>query len=72
MTMPAETQDSDQPIASFRAGVASASGEGLTPRGWSAEDWRDLFRFTDIRRIGAADVLIRRGDSDCTLFRAQW
>ena len=68
MTMPAETQDIDQAIASFRAGVASASGEGLTPRGWSAEDWRELFRFTDIRRIGAADVLIRRGDPDCTLY----
>jgi CRP/FNR family transcriptional regulator, cyclic AMP receptor protein len=68
MTMPAETQDIDQAIASFRAGVASASGEGLTPRGWSAEDWRDLFHFTDIRRIGAADVLIRRGDPDCTLY----
>ena len=68
MTMPAETQDIDQAIASFRAGVASASGEALTPRGWSAEDWRDLFRFTDVRRIGAADVLIRRGDPDCTLY----
>ena len=68
MTMPAETQDNDQAIARFRAGVASASGEGLTPRGWSAEDWHDLFRFTDIRRIGAADVLIRRGAPDCTLY----
>ena len=68
MTMPAETQGIDQAIASFRAGVAAASGEGLTPRGWSAEDWRDLFQFTDIRRIGAADVLIRRGDPDCTLY----
>ena len=57
-----------EPIASFRAGVASASGEGLTPRGWSAEDWRDLFRFTDLRRIGAAEALIRRGDPDCTLY----
>lgn len=68
MTMPAETQDIDRAIASFRAGVAAASGEALTPRGWSAEDWRELFRFTDLRRIGAADVLIRRGDPDCTLY----
>jgi CRP/FNR family transcriptional regulator, cyclic AMP receptor protein len=68
MTMSAETKDLDQVIASFRAGAAAASGEGLAPRGWSAEDWRELFRFTDLRRIGTADALIRRGDPDCTLF----
>jgi len=68
MTMPAETKDIDQTIASFRAGVAAASGEGLAPRGWSAEDWRELFRFTELRRVGAADALIRRGDPDRTLY----
>src|SRR4029077_20370984 len=68
MTMPAETKNIDQAIASFRAGVAAAKGEGLAPRGWSSEDWHDLFCFTNLRRIGAADVLIRRGDPDCTLY----
>jgi CRP/FNR family cyclic AMP-dependent transcriptional regulator len=68
MTVPAETADIDRAIASFRAGVAAAAGEGLTPRGWSAEDWRELFRFTGLRRISAADALIRRGDPDRTLY----
>src|SRR5262245_64722660 len=67
MTKPADTKDFDEAIASFRAGVA-ASGEGLAPRGWTSEDWRELFRFTDLRRIAAADMLIRRGDLDCTLY----
>ena len=61
MTMPAEPTNIDQVIASFRAGVAAAAGEGLAPRGWSAEDWRELFRFTGVRRVGAAAALIRRG-----------
>ena len=68
MTVPAETADIDRAIASFRAGVAAAAGEGLTPRDWSAEDWRELFRFTGLRRISAADALIRRGDPDRTLY----
>ena len=67
MTMSAETTDIDQAIASFRAGAAASSSEGLAPRGWSEDDWRELFRFTGLRRIGAADALIRRGKSDRTL-----
>jgi hypothetical protein len=68
MAMQAETEDFDQAIASFRAGVAAATGEELAPRGWNVESWRELFRFTDLRRITAADALIRRGDPDCTLY----
>jgi CRP/FNR family cyclic AMP-dependent transcriptional regulator len=68
MTMPAEPTDIDQAIASFRAAVAAASGEGLAPRDWSADDWRELFRFTGVRRVGAAAALIRRGDPDRTLY----
>jgi CRP-like cAMP-binding protein len=68
MSVPTETTDTDQAIASFRAGVATAAGEGLAPRGCSAEDWRELFRFTSFRRVGAADTLIRRGDPDRTLY----
>src|SRR5262245_27418637 len=68
MTMPAETKDFNQAIASFRAGAAATPGEGMMPRDWSSKDWHDLFHFTDFRRIGAADVLIRRGDPDCTLY----
>ena len=66
MTMPAETTDIDQAIASFRAGANSS--EGLAPKGWSEDDWRDLFRFTGLRRIGAAEALIRRGELDRTLY----
>jgi signal-transduction protein with cAMP-binding, CBS, and nucleotidyltransferase domain len=61
-------EDIDEAIASFRTGAAAASGEGLAPRGWSAEHWRELFRFTELRRISATDALIRRGDSDRTLY----
>src|SRR5919201_1437643 len=68
MTMPTEPTNIDHAIASFRAGAAAATGEALAPRGWSAEDWRDLFRFTGLRRVGAADALIRRGDPDRTLY----
>jgi len=68
MAMPEQPTDIDQAIASFRAGVATAVGEGLTPREWSVEDWRVLFRFTHLRRIAAADALIRRGDPDRTLY----
>jgi CRP/FNR family cyclic AMP-dependent transcriptional regulator len=68
MTMPVETKDIDQAIASFRAGLTAACDEGLAPRGWSAEDWRELFRFTGVRHVGAADALIRRGDPDRTLY----
>jgi CRP/FNR family transcriptional regulator, cyclic AMP receptor protein len=66
--MPPETKDFDQAIASFRASAVATPEEGMVPRGWSLEDWHELFRFTDFRRIGAADVLIRRGDPDCTLY----
>jgi CRP-like cAMP-binding protein len=68
MTAPAETKDIDEAVADFVAGVAAAAGEGLAPRGWNAEDWRELFRFTDRRRIGAGDALIRHGDPDRTLY----
>lgn len=67
MTVSAETEI-DQAIESFRAGVAAAAGDGLAPRGWSAEDWRELFRFTSFRRVSVADTLIRRGDPDRTLY----
>jgi CRP-like cAMP-binding protein len=66
--MTAEARDLDQAIAGFRDGAAAAAGEGLAPRGWSAEDWRALFRFTELRSIGATDALIRRGDPDRTLY----
>ena len=68
MSVQVETTDIDQAIASFRAGVAAAAGEGLTPRDWSIEDWRELFRFTNLRRIGPAEALIRHGDPDRTLY----
>ena len=69
MIVSAETEI-DQAIESFGAGVAGAAGEGLAPRGWSAEDWRELFRFTSFRRVSAASTLIRRGDPIDALFHS--
>src|SRR5262245_32329904 len=34
----------------------------------AAEDWRALFRATGLRRVRAADTLIRRGEQDRTLY----
>jgi CRP-like cAMP-binding protein len=59
--------DLDAAIAGFRAG-SPASGEELVPANWSDEDWKELFRFTDTRRIRAGDMLIRRGDPDRSLY----
>jgi CRP/FNR family transcriptional regulator, cyclic AMP receptor protein len=59
--------DLDAAIAGFRAG-SPAFGDGLVPGKWNDEDWRELFRFTSIRRIKAGDMLIRRGDPDRTLY----
>src|SRR5215475_7522284 len=68
MTTPPETMDIEEAIATFRAGVAIASNEGLTPREWTTDDWRELFRFTGVRRIKAAEAIIRRGEPDRTLY----
>jgi CRP-like cAMP-binding protein len=72
MSVPADTMpstDLDSAIASFRAGVsAAASGDGLLPRSWQDDDWKQLFRFTSIRRVAAGDALIRRGEPDRTLY----
>ena len=59
--------DLDTAIAGFRAGF-SASDDQLSPGSWSDEDWRNLFRFTSVRRVKAGDTLIRRGDPDRTLY----
>src|SRR5262245_899683 len=59
--------DLDTAIAGFRTG-SPASGDQLSPGGWNDEDWRQLFRFTSVRRIKAGDVLIRRGEPDRTLY----
>jgi CRP/FNR family transcriptional regulator, cyclic AMP receptor protein len=70
MTMQADTissTDLDSVIAGFRAG-SSASREGLLPKDWGDEDWRDLFRFTSIRRVAAGDALIRRGEPERMLY----
>ena len=70
MSTPASTTfptDLDAAIRAFRAG-SFASGDGLMPRGWSDDDWRELFRFTSTRRVTAGDVLIRRGEPDQTLY----
>ncbi len=70
MSTPADptiSTDLDAAIRGFRAG-SFASGDGLMPRGWSDDDWRELFRFTSTRRVTAGEALIRRGESDRTLY----
>jgi CRP-like cAMP-binding protein len=59
--------DHDTAIAGFRSG-SSASGDQLAPENWNDADWRELFRFTSVRKINAGDTLIRRGDPDRTLY----
>src|SRR5690348_15844503 len=59
--------DFDTGIAAFRTS-SSASGDHLSPVNWSDEDWRELFRFTNVRQIKAGDILIRYGDRDRTLY----
>jgi CRP-like cAMP-binding protein len=67
--MPPETPlgDAASAIASLRAGASAAVGETPLLPGWSVEDWRELLRFTIIRRVPAGDALIRRGEPDRTL-----
>ena len=70
--MPADNislEDLEAAIASFRAGGSSATpGEALLLPCWRDEDWKQLFRFTSIRRVMAGDALIRRGEPDRTLY----
>lgn len=60
--------DLDSAIASFCAGVSSATEDGLAPQGWSDQDWRKLFGFTSAQSVAAGDALIRRGEQDRRLF----
>jgi CRP-like cAMP-binding protein len=70
--MPADniaSQDLESAIASFRArGSAATPGDTVLLPNWRDEDWKQLFRFTSIRRVMAGDALIRRGESDRTLY----
>ena len=59
--------DLDTAIAGFRTG-SPAAGDQLSPGNWTDADWRELFRFTSVRRIMAGEALIRRGDPDRTLY----
>ena len=70
--MPADTVRSDDlelAIASFRAGSSPPTEpEAPLVPSWPDENWRQLFRFTSIRRVPAGDALIRRGEPDRTLY----
>jgi CRP/FNR family transcriptional regulator, cyclic AMP receptor protein len=56
-------------IASFLAGAVGAGrDESLMLPDWRDEDWSLLFGFTDIRMTRAGEALIRRGESDRTLY----
>ena len=70
--MPADNitlEDLEAAIARFRVGGSLATpSEVLLLPCWSDEDWKQLFRFTSIRRVMAGDALIRRGEPDRTLY----
>jgi CRP/FNR family transcriptional regulator, cyclic AMP receptor protein len=69
--MPADatsSKDVETAIASFRAGGSLAAGEALSLPKWSDEDWKQLFRFTNIRVVRAGDALIRHAEPDRTLY----
>jgi CRP-like cAMP-binding protein len=72
LSMPAANislEDLEAAIARFRAGGSSATpGDALLLPCWRDEDWKQLFRFTSIRRLMAGDALIRRGEPDQTLY----
>ena len=62
-------EDLEAAIARFRAGSSSATpDDALLLPCWRDEDWKELFRFTSIRRLMAGDALIRRGEPDRTLY----
>ena len=69
--MPADaisSKDLESAIASFRAGGSLAASEALMLPNWSDEDWKQLFRFTNVRIVRAGDALIRHGEPDRTLY----
>jgi CRP/FNR family transcriptional regulator, cyclic AMP receptor protein len=70
--MPAVTipsMDLESAIASFRAGATVATaGEALLLPNWGDQDWKQLFRFTNIRRVRPGDALIRHGEPDRTIY----
>ena len=65
LSMPADNislEDLEAAIARFCAGGSSATpGDALLLPCWRDEDWKQLFRFTSIRRLMAGEALIRRG-----------
>jgi CRP/FNR family cyclic AMP-dependent transcriptional regulator len=70
--MPADNVPSKEfasAIARFRASSSVATpGEVLLLPSWSDEAWKQLFHFTNMRTVKASDALIRRGESDRTLY----
>jgi CRP-like cAMP-binding protein len=67
--IPSEPVDLEAAVSRFRSGTALASlGEGLVLSGWRDDDWRELFRFTIVRRVPAGQALLRRGEPDRTLY----
>jgi len=67
--IPSASADLEAAISRFRAGNSLATmGEALLLAHWRDEDWKDLFRFTGIRRVAAGEALLRRGEPDRTLY----
>lgn len=64
--MPTEAplKDLESATASFRA----TAGETPLLPNWDDENWKQLFRFTSIRKVMAGDALIRHGEPERTLY----
>jgi CRP-like cAMP-binding protein len=61
--------DLESAVGSFRTGATVATaGEALLLPNWRDQDWKELFRFTSIRRVAAGDALIRHGEPDRTIY----
>ena len=63
------SSDLEAAVARFRAvGSVEASAETLQLPNWGDDEWKQLFRFTRIRKVSAGEALIRRGEPDRTLY----
>jgi hypothetical protein len=63
------SSDLEAAVARFRAvGSVAASAETLQLPNWGDDEWKQLFRFTRTRKVSAGEALIRRGESDRTLY----
>lgn len=67
--IPSAAVDLEAAVSRFRSGSSLATmGEAVVLSHWRDEDWKQLFHFTNIRRVPAGEALLRRGEPDRTLY----